>query len=305
MTDKTLQIGFIGLGAMGWPMAARLVAAGHDLTVCDAAPGRARSFAAEVGGQAVATARETAAAADFVITMLPTSSHVALVLEGESGLLSASRPGALIIEMSSGAPAMTKEFGNHVRSLGCRIIDAPVSGGVPRAQTGELSIMAGGDDHDIARAEPILASLGSSILRTGALGSAHAMKALNNLVSAATFLATVEALCIGKKAGLDPARMVDILNVSTGMSNSSQKKMHPFVLSGNYSSGFGLDLMVKDLTTATDIAGSLNVAVPFSTQCKDIWAEAAKLLGQGQDHTALAVAIEDRAEVRLARPESH
>ncbi|WP_342363135.1 NAD(P)-dependent oxidoreductase [Terrarubrum flagellatum] len=299
MTTKVLQIGFIGLGAMGWPMASRLISAGHNLTAYDAAPGRSQSFASEVGGHAAISAAEVAKSSDFIVTMLPTSAHVASVLGGENGLLSACRPKTLIIEMSSGAPASTKEFGERVLSFDCRLIDAPVSGGVPRARTGELSIMVGGDDDDIARAESLLAHLGTSILRTGALGTAHAMKALNNLVSAATFLATVEALCIGKKAGLNPSRMVDILNVSTGMSNSSQKKMHQFVLSGNYNSGFGLDLMVKDLATAIGLARDVDATAPLSALCRDIWQEAAAFLGPGKDHTALARLVERTASTSL------
>jgi 3-hydroxyisobutyrate dehydrogenase len=128
------------------------------------------------------------------------------------------------------------------------------------------------------------------------------MKALNNLVSATTLLATIEALSIGQTAGLDPARMVDILNVSTGMSNSSLKKMHQFVLSGRYESGFGLDLMVKDLATAMDIAGDGRVPAPLSALARETWRQAQAFLGPGQDHTALARLVESLTSVRL-RPE--
>jgi 3-hydroxyisobutyrate dehydrogenase len=294
-----MEVGFIGLGAMGWPMALRLAQAGHRVIANDVAEERTQKFAAETGATAARSAAEVGAGAEIVITMLPTSNHVATVLEGENGLLARRRPGTLVVEMSSGAPALTRSLGQRVAEAGGSMIDAPVSGGVPRAKTGELAIMVGGEDADIERARPLLTVLGTSILPTGSLGSAHAMKALNNLVSATTFLATVEALCIGKQAGLDPARMVDILNVSTGMSNSSQKKMHQFVLSGAFNSGFGLDLMVKDLATAMGLAEETGVCTPLLALSRDIWQRAGTLLGPGNDHTALAKYVEELSSVRL------
>ncbi len=296
------EVGFIGLGAMGWPMARRLVEAGHHLTVRDAAAQRSADFARETGAVAATSSGEVAARSDIIITMLPTSHQVRDVLDGADGVLAHHRPNAMIIEMSSGAPALTRLIGAQVAAAGCRIIDAPVSGGVPRARTGELAIMVGGAEADIEAMKPLLATMGSTILPTGPLGSAHAMKALNNLVSATTLLATIEALSIGQTAGLDPARMVDILNVSTGMSNSSLKKMHQFVLSGRYESGFGLDLMVKDLATAMDIAGDGRVPAPLSALARETWRQAQAFLGPGQDHTALARLVESLTSVRL-RPE--
>jgi 3-hydroxyisobutyrate dehydrogenase len=288
---RSSTIGFIGLGAMGWPMAVRLMPH-HRLTVFDIDTKRTAAFAQEVGGTAARTLAELAVAADVVITMLPTSGHVEAVLSGTEGVLAHCRKDTLVIEMSSGSPQQTKLLGIQAADAGCRMIDAPVSGGVPRARTGELSIMVGGAAADIAQAEPVLKQMGSAVLITGALGSGHAMKALNNLVSAATLLATVEAVNIGRRAGLDPARIVDILNVSTGMSNSSQKKLHQFVLSGAFNSGFGLDLMVKDLNNAMAIADEFDVPAPLSEHCVKVWRDAASALGPGQDHTAIAKAME-------------
>jgi 3-hydroxyisobutyrate dehydrogenase len=293
-------IGFIGIGAMGWPMAARL-APHHDLKVFDANRDRISAFADEVGGRGVNSIAQLAERCDAIITMLPTSGHVESVLCGPEGVLGHCREGALIIEMSSGAPEQTKALAQKAVAARCSMVDAPVSGGVPRARTGELSIMVGGAPEDVARAEPILKQMGSAILVTGPLGSGHAMKALNNLVSAATFLATVEALIIGKAAGLDPARMVDILNVSTGMSNSSQKKMHQYVLSGAFNSGFSLDLMVKDLQNAIGIAEAAHASAPFSSRCVELWKDAGTLLGPGQDHTALAKAIDPQHSLQVGR----
>jgi 3-hydroxyisobutyrate dehydrogenase len=168
------------------------------------------------------------------------------------------------------------------------LVDAPVSGGVPRAKTGELAIMFGGSTELLERVRPVLACMGTSITPTGDVGSAHAMKALNNLVSAGGFLIGVEALLIGKRFGLDPAAMVDVLNSSTGMNNSTQKKFKQFVLSGKYNAGFGLDLMVKDLSIALGIGRDTNTPTPFSSLCREMWASCAQMLGPGQDHTAIA-----------------
>jgi 3-hydroxyisobutyrate dehydrogenase len=190
--------------------------------------------------------------------------------------------------MSSGVPDTTRSIAGRIAAMGIAMIDAPVSGGVSRARTGELAIMAGGAAADIDRAQPALEAMGSSIIRTGSIGSAHAMKALNNLVSAGGYLIGIEALLIGQRFGLDPALMVDVLNVSTGMNNSTQKKFKQFVLSRKFDAGFGLDLMVKDLGIALGVAQGTSTPAPFSNLCKEMWGGAQKYLGPGQDHTALA-----------------
>jgi 3-hydroxyisobutyrate dehydrogenase len=280
-------IGFIGLGRMGAPMAARLAAAGHALSVFDASPDAVGRFLGGHPGQAAATPRAVAEAADVVITMLPTSAVVSQVLEGPDGVLVGLRPGALVLEMSSGVPAATQGLAEDVAAAGGMLVDAPVSGGVARAITGELAIMVGGPEEAVERARPILAAMGTSLLPTGAVGTAHAMKALNNLVSAAGLLVSVEALLIGKRFGLDPAVMVDVLNASTGMNNATQKKLKPFVLSRTFDSGFGLDLMVKDLSIALGIAREGGVATPLSSLTRELWA-AALAMQVGPDHTDVA-----------------
>ncbi|MBX3575330.1 MAG: NAD(P)-dependent oxidoreductase [Mesorhizobium sp.] len=286
--QETLRIGFIGLGAMGEPMVARLAAAGFALTVCDADAARTARVAAATGARAAATPKDAASTSDILVTMLPSSAIVEKVLDGEDGALAGLAEGALIVDMSSGVPDVTRTLAGKVAERRIAMIDAPVSGGVSRARTGELAIMAGGDAAAIDRAEPVLKAMGTSIVRTGPIGSAHAMKALNNLVSAGGFLIGVEALLIGQKFGLDPALMVDVLNVSTGMNNSTQKKFKQFVLSRKFDAGFGLDLMVKDLGIALGVANATSTPAPFSGLCLDMWASAQKVLGPGQDHTAVA-----------------
>jgi len=286
--DGKARIGFIGLGAMGEPMAARLATAGFPLAVHDADAARTARVARSLGVAAAASPRDAASACDILVTMLPSSAIVEKVLEGPDGALAGLVSGALIVDMSSGVPDVTRSLAERIAAQGVAMIDAPVSGGVSRAKTGELAIMAGGDAAAIDRAEPALAAMGSSVIRTGGIGSAHAMKALNNLVSAGGFLIGIEALLIGQRFGLDPALMVDVLNVSTGMNNSTQKKFKQYVLSRKFDAGFGLDLMVKDLGIALGVANATATPAPFSGLCKDIWAGAQKVLGPGQDHTAVA-----------------
>jgi 3-hydroxyisobutyrate dehydrogenase len=283
------RVGFVGIGNMGWPMAANLHKAGFDVAVADVTPGRAKAFAAEVGGRAATDAADAATGADAVITILPTSRHVAEVVAGMKDTLPAE---AVVIEMSSGVPGVTRQIGAELATRGCAIVDCPVSGGVPRAKTGELAIMAGGEDAVLDRVQPVLQAMSSSIHRCGGIGNAQAMKALNNLVSAGGFLIGIEALLIGQKFGLDPALMVDVLNSSTGMNNSTQKKFKQFVLSRRFNSGFGLDLMVKDLSIALEVGRDTGTPTPFSALCREMWSSAGTLLGPGQDHTAVAQLVE-------------
>ena len=297
--DGTQAVGFVGIGNMGWPMAARVHAAGHTLLVADHRRIVAESFAQQVGGTAPDTAAGLAAGSDVIVTMLPTSAAVGTALDG---LLPAMRPGTVVVDMTSGAPGETRALADRVAQAGGVMIDAPVSGGVPRARTGELAIMVGGDDAAVERVRPLLQSMGTSILRTGAVGSAHAMKALNNLVSAGGFLIGIEALLIGQRFGLDPALMVDVLNASTGMNNSTQKKFRQFVLSRSFDSGFGLDLMLKDVGIAMGVARDTATPAPFSALCRELAAACAAMLGPGADHTEFAKLSERLAGVELGRP---
>ena len=291
-TPPIRRIGFVGVGNMGWPMAANLVRAGFDVTAADAAPGRAAAFAAEVGGSA-ASAEDAAADADAIVTMLPTSDHVADVIAQIRARL---RPGTLVIEMSSGVPSVTQALAADLAAFGVALVDCPVSGGVARARTGELAIMAGGAAGEVRRAESVLTALGTSVHHCGGVGAGQAMKALNNLVSAGGFLIGIEALLIGQSSGLDPALMVDVLNASSGMNNSTQRKFKQFVLSRRFDSGFGLDLMVKDLSIALEAGGG--TPAPFAELCRELWSSAADLLGPGKDHTEVA-----RLSERLAGAE--
>jgi 3-hydroxyisobutyrate dehydrogenase len=292
-------IGFIGIGNMGWPMAANLIASGCKLVVNDLSRERLQVFCKEHGAAAATSNTELARQSDIVILMLPSSTADEQALSGSGGALPGLRQHALVIDMTSGNPVKTKEFARKVTEAGGMLIDAPVSGGVPRARTADLSIMVGGDPDVIARAEPVLKCMGSSIIRCGGVGAAHAMKALNNLMSAAGYLIGIEALLIGKKLGLDPATMVDILNVSTGANGSTQRKFKQMVLTRKFDSGFGLDLMVKDLTIAMEVAKESGTPAPFASLCREMWAAAQQMLGPGHDHTEIALFSERIANTEL------
>jgi 3-hydroxyisobutyrate dehydrogenase len=294
--DAVKRVCFVGIGNMGWPMAARLVRAGFEVAVTDAVAGRATAFVDQVGGKAVASLAEATKEADVVVTMLPTSVHVVSVVDE---ILPSLSSGKILLDMSSGAPAATQKIAGDLGAIGVSVVDAPVSGGVSRAVTGELAIMTGGEAAALDRIDPLLRAMGTTIHRIGPVGAGQAMKALNNLVSAGGFLMAVEALVIGQQFGLDPSVMTDVLNASTGMNNSTQKKLKQFVLSRRFDSGFSLDLMVKDLSIALEVGRNGSAPTPFSALCREMWASAASMVGKGQDHTAIAKLSEALAGVTL------
>ncbi len=278
------RIGFVGIGNMGGPMAARLAAAGFSLAIADADGERAARFAAEHGAAIPANLRTLGESVEVVITMLPDGKTVREVVEG---LAAGLAPGTVIIDMSSSAPLGTKALGESLAKRGIGLIDAPVSGGVRRAVDGSLAIMVGGDTRWIERCRPLLEAMGRQIFLTGPLGSGHAMKALNNYVSAAGLVAASEAVLIGARFGLDPQAMTDILNASTGRNNSTENKLKPFILAGRFNSGFGLGLMTKDLATAVELAEAEAVPVPLGTACLALWRAAVEQLGGSADHTEI------------------
>ncbi|AWN46032.1 2-hydroxy-3-oxopropionate reductase [Methylobacterium terrae] len=283
---SSARIAFLGLGKMGLPMASRLVAAGWNVAGFDPSPAAADAFAA-AGGAVAASARQAAEGAGVVVTMLPNGEAVRAVLAGPDGVAGGLAPGAIAIDMSSSAPVGTRDLAHDLARAGIRLIDAPVSGGVKRAVDGTLAIMVGGDADAAAAVRPLLECLGSAIFETGPIGSGHAMKALNNYVSAAGLTAACEALRIGASFGLDPGLMTDILNVSTGRNNSTEVKLKPYVIAKTYASGFSMALMAKDLRTADDLARHEGVPAPLSRAVAALWQDALADLGEGADHTAI------------------
>jgi len=292
-----MSVLFVGLGAMGTPMASRLAEAGHELVVCDLRESHARDLAARLGAGHVALS--ALPAAETVILMLPDSHAVEAVLDG---LLPRLVKGSLVIDMSSSTPAATVRLAARAAELGLDYLDAPVSGGVARAETGELSIMVGGASSTVERAGRLLATLGTGITHVGPAGAGHAMKALNNLLSAVGLVAAAEVLAIGANFGLEPQTMLDVLNSSTGGNHATRVKMSRFVLSRAFDSGFSLQLMVKDLRTALELAADTATPVPVSALTLQEWTAAGQALGRAADHTHIAAYVEGRAGVELQRP---
>lgn len=287
-----MKVGFIGIGAMGGPMAANVAKAGHQVTVYDADTARAANLAAEIGAKAAGKLADLADN-DAVVTMLPTGQIVrGVFLEADGGALGkALKAGTLVIDMSSSEPVGTQQLGAEIARTGAVLIDAPVSGGVARAITGELTIMIGGDDKAaIERAKPLLLSMGKRLFDTGPLGSGHAMKALNNFTAAAAYTATAEAMLIGKRFGLDQATMIDIMDVSTGHNFHTQHTMKDHVIGEKYATGFALGLLAKDVKIASDLGKAVGIDAPVSRLVTDRLAQARDELGATKDNSVAILA---------------
>jgi 3-hydroxyisobutyrate dehydrogenase len=281
-----LTVGFVGLGNMGRPMAANLHAAGFPLVVRDADADRQRAFCGAYPGAVAADGPGAFAPADIVVTMLPDGGTVADALL-DWGIAAALAPGALVIEMSSSDPSDTRTTAARLATRGVRMVDAPVSGGVPGAVSGELSLMVGGEDADVASAQPVLGVLGDPArqFRTGLLGTGHAMKALNNVVGAATYCATAEAVVAGARFGLDPATVIGIINASTGRSFVSASVFGEHVLNGAYDTGFMLGLMAKDVRIAQSVIGAAEADAPVLALTDERWSAALRDLGPTTDQS--------------------
>jgi 3-hydroxyisobutyrate dehydrogenase len=292
---------FVGLGAMGTPMATALARAGHRLLLRDVDEARAQALAAELGAQAVAGAELTAAAAQasVVVLMLPDTPAVEAVLLGEHYLLGHLTPGTTVVDMSSSRPTSTVALAARADQAGIAFLDAPVSGGVAKARDASLAIMVGGSEEAFARVQPLLAAMGGEVTRVGGPGAGHAMKALNNLLSAIGLAAASEVLAVGANFGLEPQVMLDVLNSSTGRNHATEVKMERFVLSRAFDSGFALRLMVKDLRTALELAHETGTPVPLSAGALEEWTAAGRTLGPDADHTSIAAYVESRAGTQL------
>ncbi len=286
-------VGFIGLGNMGTPMARCLEQAGFSLVVHDLDEKRASALAdASPAVTAGGAPAELGRTCQIVITMLPDAAIVRDAAAGPSGLMETMAPGGTIIDMSSSAPLSTKTLGETLKGHDIALVDAPVSGGVPRAIDGTLTVMAGGETGHIDPVEPVLEAMGT-VYRTGPLGSGHAMKALNNYVSAAGLLAVCEALLVAREFGLDPAVLNNVLNVSTGRNNTTERKVERHILDRSFDSGFSLDLMRKDVGMAKDLARELGLDAPWLEGCAGLLSDAGNKLGPDTDHTAVFGYLED------------
>jgi 3-hydroxyisobutyrate dehydrogenase-like beta-hydroxyacid dehydrogenase len=294
---ESLNVGFIGLGVMGSPMATHLAHAGHRLTLNDANLEAARELARTLGGEsvAVATPREVAARSDIVITMLPNGEVVQAVALGENGLLAGWRPGTLLLDTSSSQPWLTQQTAKQLAAAGIAMVDAPVSGAQWGAQEAALVFMAGGATEDLERVRPLLDRMGTSVFHLGEVGSGHAMKCINNLITAMTFSATCEGLTMGKRYGLDPAEMVRVLNVSTGMSWISKTHIEQRILSRTFDDPFKLELMLKDIGIANALARETETSAPISALGQQLWMAASRFAGPGASVSELGRWVEQQS----------
>lgn len=287
------RVGMIGIGAMGSRMARRLAERDVPLVAYDTLPGATAGLA---GLQAVSVAADLAglAGCDAVITMLPDGGVVrSALLDGPEPLARLLTEGSVVIDMSSSAPAGTVALAGRLDALGVRLIDAPVSGGVSGAESGSLTIMVGGDRELVGRWAWLFEIIGRKWVHTGPVGSGHALKALNNLLSAGGLLLAVEALAVGQRFGLSPEVMLAVINQSSGANNSTQNKIAQRVLSRSFDAGFTIGLMTKDLQTARDLASGMGIDVPLSNATVELWTRARDALGPAADHTAIARWFED------------
>jgi len=298
MDTTSGKIGFVGIGAMGTPMAANLAKAGYKLVIYDIDSRRAADFASIHEVEVAPNLAELGTRCGTVITMLPDDKAVHRVLCGEKDnvqncAVANLKVGSTVIDMSSSSPVSTRELGRLFEARGVKFIDAPVSGGVKRAATAELAIMVGGDAAVLEACRPIFEKLGNQIFHAGPLGAGHAIKALNNYVSAAGLVAACEAVIVGKRFGLLPNVIVDILNASSGMNNTTKVKMKQFMLSGAFNAGFTTGLMAKDLRTALEVAREMHGPSRLAEHCTRIWNDAEQALGSAADHTAIFKYLED------------
>lgn len=282
------SVGFVGLGQMGWPMAENLVRAGFEVVVNDVDSAQLEKFAAK--NKCVAAAGpEDFRSCEVVVAMLPDGAIVREALLGAGGGIAAVlKSGSLVIDMSSSNPTDTHALAGRLATSGIYLIDAPVSGGTPRAIDGSLAIMVGGDAIQIRRAGPVLDVLGDAARRfeTGPVGTGHAMKALNNFIAATSYAATVEALVIGQSVGLEPQIMASVINASTGRSFTSDVVVEQNIVSGEYATGFKLGLLAKDVAIAADVAANADCVAPCVELADRLWSAALADLGPGGDHSS-------------------
>ena len=295
-----MRVGYVGIGNMGGPMAANLARAGNVVVIGDLNQPAVDAFTTE--HETARPANGLAAVgqeAEAVFTCLPNGVIVAEAVLGEGGIAEGMAEGSVLVDMSSSAPMGTIDLGKTLSERGIRMVDAPVSGGVPRAVEGTIAIMVGGAKEDIEKVRPALETMGGQIFETGGLGSAHAMKSINNVLSATNLLVGIEALVVGKKFGLDPQNMVDILNFSSGKNSATESKLKEYVLSREFNSGFSMDLMIKDVATALDLAHEMGVPWQIGSTIHEMYQAARNHMIDNADNSDIARWIEANGGIEL------
>ena len=295
-----MRIGFIGLGVMGTPMAGHLAKAGHALTVLDIDRPKAERLAAAHAGVRIADApREVAASSDIVVTMLPSGEYVRDVAVGADGLIEGFKGGELVIDTSSCEPWLTIATAERLATRNVAMVDAATSGAEWGAKAATLVFMLGGDRGAAERAKPVLSILGKHLFHLGPIGAGHTMKSINNTITAMTLAATAEGLALGTKLGLDPNVMTDVLNVSTGMSWITQTHIKQRITNRAFDDPFKLELMVKDIRIALELAAQRETRVPLWSTGQRIWQQADREAGPEASVSELVRHIEREAGVEI------
>jgi 2-hydroxy-3-oxopropionate reductase len=293
-----VTIGFIGIGIMGRPMAKNLVKAGYKLVIYDKFAKTDDLIA--LGAEGVSSNKEVAFKSDVVITMLPNSPHVKEAILGESGVIEGIASGKIVVDMSSIAPAVSQEVGKALKAKGVAFLDAPVSGGEPKAIDGTLAIMVGGDQKTFDTVKPILEKMGSSVVLVGDIGAGNVTKLANQIVVALNIAAVSEAFVLAAKAGVDPVKVFDAIKGGLAGSTVMGAKV-PMILDGNFKPGFRIELHIKDLQNALDTAHNLNVPVPLTANVMETL-QALKTDGMAaNDHSAIIRFYEKLAKIEVRK----
>lgn len=296
-----LRLGFVGLGVMGWPMASHLSKAGYRLAVHDLEPGLAKKLADSLPNDALACTSyaQLAAQSDVVITMLPDGKVVQEVVLGPDGLLVGFKAGSLLLDTSSCEPWLTQQTAKALSAKGVAMVDAAVSGAQWGAQEAKLVFMVGAAKVDLERVRPLLDCMGHKIHHLGEVGAGHTMKCINNTITSMTLTATAEGMVIGKKYGLDPTAMIDVLNDSTGGSWISQTHFKQRVINRRFDDPFKLTLMLKDIGIAMSLGREAQMPTPLCSLGQQLWTSASQAAGAEASVSELVRWIENEAQVRI------
>ena len=293
------KVGFIGLGIMGKPMAKNLLKAGHEVVVYDVVPAGVQEVVA-AGAKAAASSKAVAEQCALIITMVPNSPHVKAAILGPNGVLEGAKAGSLVVDMSSIDPTVSKEVGAELAKKKIRFVDAPVSGGEPKAVDGTLSIMCGGAKADFDEAFPILKCMGASVVLCGAVGAGNVTKLANQIVVALNIAALSEAMVLATKAGVDPQLVFDAIKGGLAGSTVMNAKA-PMMLDRNIKPGFRINLHIKDLDNAMAAGHAVGVPLPLTGQAREIM-EALKIDGMGDaDHSAIVRYYEKLAKTEVKK----
>ena len=291
------KIGFIGLGIMGKPMSKNLLKAGYDLTVCDINASAVAEVVA-LGAKAASTPKEVAAQTEIIITMLPNSPQVKTVVLGENGVIEGAKPGTIVVDMSSIAPLAAQEVAKALAEKKVEMLDAPVSGGEPKAIDATLSIMVGGEASTFEQIHPLLARMGKNITHVGPAGTGQTAKVANQIIVALNIEAVAEALVFAAKAGADPARVREAL--MGGFAASRILEVHgERMIRRTFAPGFRIGLHQKDLNLALSSARALGVALPNTATAQELFNVCAAQGGRDWDHSALVRALETMSNASL------